>query len=375
MTKHRSRLTDGLRTSLEVILADRPSPAQANDFVLRCHALAMEQVRRWLAASRFSQTSAGLQPADIAFDCIAELFSQTAEGEFTVLRSYFACIPWRDCSDEALLSSIRRLVMTSVNDGIFRIYQEHDPSLAKILRNIKLTIRSFHHFDEIDRFGEPHIAPVSVDLLSDLDPLDEEHLERILDERLLGTERIPEMLSKLARYLQEERHHIRLVPLVPLALAFRNVVMRKALPPVRIADEINDKDPGYQSVMEQTILRACKHVRRKTASKYISQKKLSHELVDAYFEVIQKKLSQTLVVQDGMDLSLFDELHQRLPELDRQSYVRMHRPRLEYLYGEVYSIVVRDARREFTGEKLFETRRKSGGLDKLQGHLTKNRRS
>lgn len=166
-----------MRDHLRAIISGTSARPQLNAVVAVCHALASAS----LATRRTSSTLVslhGLNRSDLAYDCIAEISRQDAAGAFVQLNAYFDGLSLGSLSDEEILAHLRRLVVSKVNQGIFRLYNEADPPLGKILRNIKLAVNSLKHFTEIERFGELCLAPSLCDTLEYLPVPDPEEIQR-----------------------------------------------------------------------------------------------------------------------------------------------------------------------------------------------------
>ena len=66
---------------------------------------------------------------DLAYDCIAELFLQDDDGVPKVLRTYFNGLNVQELDEAEILIHLRRLIVARVNQELFRIFGEIDPSL------------------------------------------------------------------------------------------------------------------------------------------------------------------------------------------------------------------------------------------------------
>ena len=163
-----SHLLKNLRPNLSFVLANAHSKRQLEELVSLCHSLAVSSIRGKLASGKINTTLLGLNDSDLAYDCIADLFQRDEKGTVLHLKTYFESFLVESESDELLLAHLRRLIFARVNQGLFRLYNEADPALGKILRNIKLAIHSLGNFVEFERFGESHIAPSLCDPLHEL---------------------------------------------------------------------------------------------------------------------------------------------------------------------------------------------------------------
>jgi len=110
-------------------------------------------------------TSADLEFSDLAMDCIADLFTRNDDGCFIQLKKYYemrlAELPSADDADVLMLT--RRLIVRKTKQELSRIFRERDPEGAKIIRNIKVAIRTadnLHIFRELGKeFVFFHASP------------------------------------------------------------------------------------------------------------------------------------------------------------------------------------------------------------------------
>ncbi len=225
MSRHAKSIA-GLRQILSAILESRHTRPQVHQFVAVCNSIAITLIQSKIASGSIRIRHFGLSPSDIAFDAIADLFREDDDGNLVQIKVYFESIDWEKMEDELLLIHLRRLVFSRTNQGLFRMFQEIDPGLGKILRNTKLAIAALNTFVEFDHFGEPCIAPNFCDPLERLPMIDRDCLQQRLLELTNGSERIPVILAKLSRYLREQEEHSRMVPIVSVGLAIRAVYDR-----------------------------------------------------------------------------------------------------------------------------------------------------
>ena len=164
MSAHTKSLS-GLREILSAVLTSRHTRTQLHQFVAYCNSIALTLIQSKIASGTIQTRHFGLSAADIAFDAVADLFREDDDGNLVQIKAYFESIDWEKSEDEELLIHLRRLVFMRTNQGLFRMFQEVDPGLGKILRNTKLAIAALNTFVETDHFGEPCIAPSLCDPL------------------------------------------------------------------------------------------------------------------------------------------------------------------------------------------------------------------
>jgi hypothetical protein len=316
-----------LRAHLLAVTSGTFTRVQLNAVVKLSHALAIACVRTRTLPAVMSEAH-GLSVSDIALDCIADLFEQDETQRYVQLETFFAGVPLLTCSDEEALMHLRRLVFSKTYNGLFRLFNEADPSLGKVLRNIKIAVQSLGTFEECVEAGEPSIRPVATDPLRHLPVPGREELEGALSAVIRGDESVPMMLSKMAAYLRDQRLHRRTVPLIDVAVVFRSLYAKPALLP-----PATDEMPSelLQNDVRALVIAVCREMRCVLDRTYVARGKLTGETLDLYMRVIGSGLHATYVECDGSAFSLYEALRQELPHLSPQQYRREHRSRLEYL--------------------------------------------
>jgi hypothetical protein len=334
-------LLQGLREALRSVLRSDPDRRDINRLVSICHGLALSclHIKR---SHRLMLVEDSLNISDLGYDCIAELFQRDEAGDLVKIKTYFGSIDVDTSTDQELLVYLRRLVFSSVNQSLVRLYSNFDPNLGKILRNLKLSVQNLGTFTETDRLGEQCLAPQLCDPLLHLPVVNLDRLQAELSSRLRGVERIPEILSALSRYLREQTEHSRQVPITRLALAIRWVYALKQIPSdltVQTEDSF-----AHQDIL-RLIQASCVEIRRDVADDYVIRGKVSPDTVEAYMEAIRRYLARKL---DGgsTPLSLFASLQSVIPTLTRHGYAAKHRPRLEYLARKTEESTVQRLRKD-----------------------------
>lgn len=94
--------------------------------------------------------------ADLAMDCIAELFARNEDHSFPQLKKYYESkfAEMSEITDAEVLILTRRLIVRKTKQELSRIFRERDPEGAKIVRNIKVAIRTskdLHLFREMGK--------------------------------------------------------------------------------------------------------------------------------------------------------------------------------------------------------------------------------
>lgn len=317
-----------LRQLLEKVLSRSVTNATVSELVRISHAIAHPFLISKQNTSLLSLRH-GLDTRDIAYDCIAELFQQDDHGSLVQIEAYFSSMSPGAMSDEEILAALRRLVFAKVNNGLFRLFNEADPVLGKILRNIKLALASIGQFQETERLGQTWLVPVQCDPMEHLPSPDIAALETALFPQCKGTENVPELLGKVAHFLRDQTQFARRVPLMTVASLFKRVYTRD----FEIAT-VSEPGEGTldQADLRTTIDRIIAHSRERNKSAYVIRKRVAPEVYDAYHDVIRDALVGKYIEPGNDGVSLYEGLRRRLGGLTRATYGKQHRSRLEYLF-------------------------------------------
>jgi hypothetical protein len=321
-----SKLSIGLREILIAVLGNTCRREQLNQLIKVSHSLANSFIASKTTAGNLSMVS-GLTTSDLAYDCIAELFQQDSEGNYIQLKAYFAGLSIAASLDEEILAHLRRLVFSKVNHGIFRLYTEVDPTLAKILRNIKIAINTLKNFTEFERFGEPCIAPCACGTLEDRPVFDRDELRRFFMCEVSGREHVPDLLAMFSLFLREQSERCRIIPLVTVGILFRDVYTTKEV----VSEEASFDDTLLKIDAAALIQKVCRDVENRTFKKYVGKGKVTPDVFRSYFCVIEEVLVEKFIGMDGEDTSLCEALKNHIPNLTEKEYKTHHRNRIEYL--------------------------------------------
>ena len=322
-----NRIEQHLRVNLLAILGETPSSVQVDEFALFCHRLALISLRHKRERRTYREDILGLTVEDAAYDCIAELFRRDDAGSFVQLKAYFGGIDLANLPQEHLVAHLRRLVFAKVNEGMARMYHEADPILSRILRNLKLAVASLGNFEEIERFGESYLAPSFVEPLDHLPLLTLEELENMLTGAVHQGSNAPTVLNALAIALTEQSDSARVVPLLLLGHAVRSLFSMEER---SVLTTIPDNHAMLEDDVRRAIDEGLSLIKGSLFAEYVQARKLSHEMFETYFVVIQKYLHAKLVLHDGRKSSLFNLAKEEFPGLTNKDYREQHRPKLEY---------------------------------------------
>lgn len=288
------------------------------------HRMALAYLRRKAHAGTLHIAQFGLSLPDLALDCIADLFGRDERGRFTQLTAYFEEVPWHRMNDDELRTHLRRLVFSKVNDGIFRRYREVDPALSKIIRNIKIAIRgdaSLHLAHQGSSLWLHTQAPRAAAPLFPPELL-AAHLTATLREPFTVTDAVATLKALLLTHTEYRGGY----PLLLFAS-----LLRAAFTTLQPAPDDDAEATFRQHELDQALAAAVRSLRQTLYPAYVSRRKLSAKLFDAYMEAITDLLSAHYLDADRPELTYYDALRAYVPTLDPATYRRVHRHKFEYI--------------------------------------------
>lgn len=315
-----------LKDALSALLTNSLSPSQEHFLIYSAHTLAASILRTKFSRTPFIKFHLGLSEDDLAYDCIAELFERDDKERLIHLTTYFSNFDSQTLSGQEVLIHFRRLISSAINQNLMKVYHDFDPSLGKIIRNIKLAIVAHKAFIEIDRFDETCIAPIDCSLCEHLPAIDQVTLLEKMAPHIRGDEFVPELLSVLSRILREQEEYSRVVPLVCVALTFRALFVVKQ----NGAPKQSDESSSFEMI--ELVQKNVEQIKATVLNRTKEYNDLSPKIIDAYFKTIYDLLLAKMDEPNSSADSLFQGLKQNLKTLSSKEYKRHHRTRLEYYY-------------------------------------------
>lgn len=308
---------------------------------------------------------------DLALDCVAGLFMRNDEGEFIQFRKYFlqntTCLEQMD--DVEILVLLRRLVIKKTKQELSRIFKERDPEGAKIVRNIKVAIKSSADFQSFREMGREYIYTVgSLDGKrrtngmhghvsngtngaakngvsngnGKLNGALREFLRKskpTIPEKSLRGEYLSEFcpkdpvsagLRKMLEVVQEDERYQNFLPLDMVARIMRITNLEMARD--RLVSQFTDTSPLDDLKLKEIEKRkfiVLDRIQKKIQSQYVSTGKISQEKGDVYYKALAEILDD--ISQGKKYDSYFKHLKRYMPELSQRAYRSQERTIFEYL--------------------------------------------
>lgn len=348
------------------ICNNKYSPSELTEFVNHSQKIAISYLRYLEVIGRNirPKKSEGVNELeDVAIDCIAGLFMRNEKGDFVQLQRYFE--PKLDTDvqfyEAEAASMLRRLIVKKTKQELSRIFRERDPEGAKIVRNIKVAIRScteLMSFREMGRefvyFNEnPQGYNEDTDELINEDFIDNDEEDNASDNTCFKTERlkdvIPEsvlyhqfleqytpsdsvaiMIKKMLEIVARFPEYQQFLAVDMVAMIIRDItfehVREKLSNNIDTHSPINDLQVKEIEKVNKGIV---EQVHRKIDQQYLSKEKISAEKADIYCKAIIDYVNE--MTQGKETDSNFRYLKRYIPELTQQEYREQERSIFEYL--------------------------------------------
>jgi hypothetical protein len=286
---------------------------------------------------------------DLALDCIAELFERDADGGLVVLQDYFGDLGATDRDAAGLQIDLRRLVLSKVNDALFRRHRDVDPGLGRIIRNLKLGARSHpracvrRHRGVAWLFADESAAAAGLNRPLAPPSLLEGYLAAAANE----TTQIPQVLEAFCAFARDHPFYVAGFPLSRFAVLVRGAfshlhrsVNGSSLPEAPALLERRETLAVLDSVVEA--------VRADMQASYVGRGKVAADTFEAYLRAGRELLAARFVEANREDLSYYEALHRHLEGLSHRAYREAHRHRFEYVMKKLKRRFVEVSRQVLT---------------------------
>ena len=320
---------ESLPALLRAVVAGDASPGDINLLVRQSHRMAVVRLRQMVHSGKLHLQSFPLTIDAIAFDCIAELFARDENGHFIDLENYFS--DERDLNmlgENQILHFFRALLFRVMQDGIFRLYQENDPILAKILRNTKLVLKQLPEIKQFDQFGIPLLSTCMKDQIDQ--NLPEMPIEAMVElgSRVPQSVTMKEFIRTFFNLLGGEDEYRKSVSLFDLAVAVKRIGALRKIP----LDELILQDPVEMHLdVEKIIEESLGAAKIRLHDRYVGKEKVAEDEFCCYFDAIREIVYDTFVLNDGQAKSLDEHLGKYFPGMTYDLYRSKYRTRFEYM--------------------------------------------
>lgn len=319
-----------IRQLLQALVEGIASELEINAIVRISFLYASQRLRQLMRSGKLHLHSFGIATDGIAYDCIAELFQRDEVGQFVELADYFSGD--RDLaslSEEEITSNFRCLIFSRVNHGIFRLYREDDPVLARIIRSLKLAVKADRGIKQLELLGQTYIycclEEERNDHLPEF-PLDE--LEREVITSVNAKVHIPKYLRLVLSALNNQDLYRRFYSLIDIAVVFKRIVAQLEL----ATPQAEYTENGFPAMdVQQVLSESAQTMKEQLYRKYVASAKVLPDTFEKYWLALEELMYNTFVLNNATDLSHPELLKKHFHGLDTAEYRRVHRTHFEYM--------------------------------------------
>jgi hypothetical protein len=315
------------------------------EFVQLSRVIVQAYLGEFRPASRALCDRQGISFADLAYDCIGEVFARDPAGAFIHVHGFAKSLnrPMDQTSDQELLAGFRALLSAFADAQIARLYALSDPAGARIHRNIRECVKRGGNFSLVKDFRGWVLYPTDSPAMDDLPPCDIDALKRDFPAHLGDSRQIPQLLHALHGALLAQYNHRRSIALVDAVQIIKEVFITDS---TTAADPLSV--PPDESVFHADIGRIRTQVEQSLKEKilltYVARRKLGSREAEAVF-LAYRDVIEDWISGNGKDIALQVYLSRHIT-LGPDEYESTYRVKMEYL--------LRIIREEFAGRLMRE---------------------
>ena len=322
-----------------------PPAAIVRQYVHICHRLSHAYLLHKIANGRLDPNFFAISIPDLALDCIAAMFRRNEKGEFVRIKNYFSLFDVGSLSEDELLMRTRRLVFSSVNDELFRLYKDEDPSLGNVIRCIKSALKYIPEifaeridgevwlYVEKEKRNETYLPVIPYELAF-----------AMLSERFSFSMPVRRVIREFIDILKTQNRYRKRYPLTGLAYLIRSLYtsVGSTEPMASYPD-----DGILESELLDLIKESSASVKNKMEQRYINRNKLPRKTYSGFFRAIEDILEAQYVHNDGFDHSYFHFVKKHNTSISVNMYRNKHRSSFEYLVRLTREELIKKIKKDF----------------------------
>lgn len=275
---------------------------------------------------------------DLALDCIADLFGRE-ENCFTQLEAYLSKNEIEGLKKSEVFTKIRRLVFSKVNEGLYRNYQKFDPSLSKIIRNLKRTLEE----EKVD--GAFYNTGTGEIIFDDQKPYLPDMPDEILEIKLSGClseiQNTVDAVKQLRDILVYQEEYSLKVPLVGFAIILRKVFAYRLE-----MEGDNPKSPIFnEEELHVFVERSIEKQKNTLIKTYVHSGKIGKNHFNNYL-LAAKDIIKADFIKDSPREGYFEHFEFYFPEVSYRRYREEYRMVLEYLVKKIREQLILEIKNE-----------------------------
>lgn len=334
-----------LREIIQHSASGRLNRHQRKKLIDVCHSLALAYLRMKAASGKLYMIH-DEHLNDLAWDFIADLFEQNRDGELVEINTYFEDTDIAGCTEPGIIIELRKLVFSKVDDNIYHTLGSKDPSLRKIIRNLKLAIDNTGIHESITYDNGYFMLNRGTD--TRLPAMPSEFMQMRLCSRLNGKMQVPEILKNVVSILEEQDQYRTRFSVVALA-----TIIRESFVYLHEEDdlpELNEKERidrhVFNGEFETFLKKSALLIRSSSGKRYINNGKISEDEIDIYMET-SINIIRDQFINGKKKFSQFEHLKQLQPDVDHQEYRNNKRQILEYLVAQIKENLIETYRKDW----------------------------
>jgi len=308
-----------------------------------CHSLGLAYLRIKASSNRLYMFN-GEKLEDLAWDFIADLFEKDDNGHLKVFCDYFDGKSPDEMNNSDIECELRKLVFTKVDDNIFKHIGENDPSLKKIIRNIKLAVRS-NDFEQPVSCNNGFLV-IDNNKKGFLPVMPSDIMQIHLCSRVREKMQIPDIVAEVIDILMHQDQYQKKFSFIGLSLIFREIY-------VHFNQDMftNETEPAVDENLmndefDEFLDKSVNSIKTRIGYRYVESNKIPLNLLNAYMQAAHNIVKEYYGNNDENGTQ-FDYLKEEMPGLCYVDFREKHRQILEYLVKQIRADLVHIYKKEW----------------------------
>ncbi len=317
------------------------------ELVQLCISIAEAYLRTKAKKHSFLINIASISIHDFAIDCVAELFDRRNQ-KLVVFEKWITENDLETLSNGKLFIKVRRLVFSKVNDHIFNSYKDYDPSLSKIIRNIKRGVKG-QFAEGLQISGDSKFISFGSDKLADEEiPL--EIFMMKISSRFKEISSTIDALQQLRDIFESMNgEYLCRIHITGFALILREFYI--AIQDEEVPRFISAETNFLSGELKSLILLSVQKTKKELYASYVLKNKLSDGDFSGYFMIAQQLLQSDYEDNEHSGKSFYEHFIVFFPTIVKDEYRSSHRKFLEYFVKLSKENLIRLLKREYNSAK------------------------
>ena len=220
------RETEKLQRLLQLVVENPNSVGNVTDLVHVARSIAQAHFETHRYSIVRVSLQHGLTVADLAYDCVAEIFSRSTDGTFFRLVGFLGSLRAAlvEIPATEVFIAFNAFVARVADAQLARLYAQADPTGARIHRNLRESLKQSDVLKlDKDRRGLV-VRTACVDSLDESPPFPLDRLEQALYQSIDHRQTAPQVLGGLCDILCNQSEYRRSISLFDLVLVVKRIV-------------------------------------------------------------------------------------------------------------------------------------------------------